>query len=53
MLELPTPETMNLFGREEKVIDRTMTGENVPTLDVVKVFLVQCNLLYNQYQQSI
>ena len=30
----------------------TKNGENVPSLEVVKVVLVQCNLVDNQYQQK-
>ena len=33
-------------------IDKTKNGENVPSLGVVKVALVQCNLVDNQYQQK-
>ena len=48
--ELQTPETMKLFGCTKKLIDKTKTGEKV--LEVVKVALVQCNLVDNQYQQK-
>ena len=39
-LELQTPETMELFGRTKKVIDKTKNGENVPNFEVVEVVLV-------------
>ena len=51
-LELQAPETMKLFGSTKKLIDKTKNGENVPSLEVVEVVLVQCNLVDNQYQQK-
>ena len=51
-LELQTPETMKLFGNTKKLIDKTKNGGNLPSLEVVEVVLVQCNLLDNQYQQK-
>ena len=51
-LELKTPETMKLFGSTKKLIDKTKNGENVPSLEVVEVVLIQCNLVDNQYQQT-
>ena len=51
-LELETPETVKLFGSTKKLIGKTKNGENVPSLEVVKVVLVQCNLVDNQYQQK-
>ena len=36
-LELQTPETMKLFRRTKKLIDKTKNGENVPSLEVVEV----------------
>ena len=51
-LELQTPETMKLFGSTKKLIDKTKNGEKVPSLEVVEVVLVQCNLVDNQYQQK-
>ena len=38
---------MKLFGSTKKLIDKTKNGENVPSLDVVTVVLVD-----NQYQQK-
>ena len=46
-LELQTPETMKLFGSTKKLIDKTKNGEKVPSLEVVEVVLVQCNLVDN------
>ena len=51
-LELQTSETMKLFDSTKKLIDETKNGENVPSLEVVEVVLVQCNLVDNQYQQK-
>ena len=48
-LQLQTTETTKLFGNTKKLIDKTKTGENVLSLKVVEVVLVQCNLLDNQY----
>ena len=47
-LELQTPETMKLFGSTKKLIDETKNKENVPSLEVVGVFLVQ-RLVDNQH----
>ena len=49
---LETPERMKLFGIAKNIIDKTKNGENVPRLEVVGVFLVQCNLIHNRYQQK-
>ena len=51
-LELQTPETMKLFGSTKELIDKTKNGENVSSLKVVEVVLVQYNLIDNQYQQE-
>ena len=51
-LELQTPETMKLFGGTKKLIDKTKVGENLPSLEVVEVVLVQCILVDNQNQQN-
>ena len=52
-LELQTPETMKLFGSSKISILKTENGENVPSLQVLKVVLVRCNLIENQYQKEI
>ena len=49
-LILQTPETMKIFGSATKVINKTKNGKNVPSLEVVGVVLVQCNLVDNRYQ---
>ena len=51
-LELQTSEVMKLFGSTKKLKDKTKNGENVPSLELVEVYLVQCNLADNQYQQK-
>ena len=51
-LELQTPETMKLFGSTKKLIDKTKNREKVPSLEVVEVVLVQCNLVDNQYKKK-
>ena len=47
---LQTPEPTKLFANTKKLIDKTKNRENVPSLEVVEVVLVQCNLEDNQYQ---
>ena len=51
-LSLQRPKTMKLFGNTKKLIDKTKNGENLASLEVVQVVLVQCNLVDNQYQQK-
>ena len=46
-LESQTSETMNLFGNIKKLIGKTKNWEKVPSLQVVEVDLVQCNLVDN------
>ena len=38
--ELQTPETMKLFGSTQKLIEKTKSGENVLSVEVVEVVLV-------------
>ena len=51
-LELLTTETMNLLGRTESKIAKDKNGEDVSHLEVVKLVLVHCNLVNNDYQQD-
>ena len=51
-LELRMPEAMKLFGSTKKLTNKTKNVENMPSLQVVEVVLVQCNLVDNQYQQK-
>ena len=37
---------------QKKLKEKTKTGENVSSLQVVEVVLVQCNLVDIQYQQK-
>ena len=55
-LELQTPETMKLLGSTQN-LEKTENGKTVPSLEVVEVVLVRCNLVQlnlvdNQYQQK-
>ena len=51
-LEPLTPETMKLFGSTVSKINKDKNGENLPHLEVVKLLLVHCNLVNNDYQQD-
>ena len=51
-LELQMPETVKLFPNKKKLIDETKKGENVPSIEIVEIVLVQYNLEDNQYQQK-
>ena len=43
---------MKLFGSTEKDVDQDKNGEDVSKLQSVEVFLVHCNLVNNNYQQT-
>ena len=43
---------MKLFSSTKKIIGKTKNGEKAPSLEVVEVPLVQCNLVDNQHQQK-
>ena len=43
---------MKLFGSTKKLIDKTKNGKNVPSLTLIEVLLVQCNLVGNQYKKK-
>ena len=51
-LELQMPETVKLFPNKKKLIDETKKGENVPSIEIVEIVLVQYYLVDNQYQQK-
>ena len=51
-LELQTPQTIKLFGSTKKLIGKIRNEEKVQNLEVVKVVLVQCYLVDNQYYQK-
>ena len=42
---------MKLFVSSKNLINKTKNGESVPSLEVVEVVSVQCNLVDDQYQQ--
>ena len=46
------PETMNCFGSTKNLMDKTKNGEIGPSLEVVEVVSVQCNLVHNWYQEK-
>ena len=43
---------MKLLGSTKKDVDQAKDGEDVPKLESVKVVLVHCNLVNNNYQQA-
>ena len=43
---------MKPFDNTSKLIGKTKNSENVPSLDIVEVVLVQDNLTDNEYQQK-
>ena len=43
---------MKLFDSTKRLIDKTKNGEKAPSLEVIEVALVQCNLVDNLYQQK-
>ena len=43
---------MKLFGSTKNLIDKAKSRENVPSLEVVEIVLVQYKLVDNQYQQK-
>ena len=51
-LELLTPGTMKLLGSTESKITKDKNGENVPHLEIVKLVLIHCNFVNNNYQQN-
>ena len=52
ILEILSKETMQLLGSSKKDIAQNKDGEIVPRLETVKVVLVHCNLVNNNYQQA-
>ena len=43
---------MKLLGSTKKDVDQDKDGEDIPKLESVEAFLVRCNLVNNNYQQS-
>ena len=52
-LELLTPKTMRLLESIKQDADKNKDGENVPILESVELVLVHCNLVKNDYQQTL
>ena len=46
-------KTMKLLESTKKLTDQTKNGENIPSLQVVEVVLIQCNLVDNQCEKSL
>ena len=51
-LELLSSKTMKLLRSRNEDVDQDKDGEDVPKLESVKVVLVHCNLVTNNYQQE-
>ena len=51
-LELFTPETKKLLGRNKSRITKDKNRENVPHLKINEVVLVHSNIVNNDYQQK-
>ena len=51
--ELLNPETRKLLGSTKKYIDKDKNGEKIPKLESVKVVLVHCSLVKNDYQHAL
>ena len=51
-LEFLYSETVKLLGSTKKDVVQDKDGENMPKLESVEVFLVHCNLVNNNYQQT-
>ena len=43
---------MKLLESTKENVDQDKDGENVPKLESVEVFLIDCNLVNNNYQQA-
>ena len=52
-LELLTPKTMRLLQIIKQDADKDKDGENVLILESVQLVLVHCNLIKNDYQQTL
>ena len=44
---------MKLLGTTSKGVDQNKDWEDIPKLESVKVVLVHCNLVNNNYQQAL
>ena len=52
-LKLLMPETMKLLGSTKNKLTKDKNGENVPHLDIIKVVLVHCNIVNDDYQNDL
>ena len=52
-LELLSSEMMKLLGSTKKDVDQNKDGEDVPKLESVEVTLIHCDLVNNNYQQTL
>ena len=48
-LELLSPETMKLLGRNKSKITKDKNGENVPNSEITEIVLAHCNIVNNNY----
>ena len=44
---------MKLLGSTKKDVDQDKNGENVPELESIKVVLMHCNVVNNNYYQAL
>ena len=51
-LELLTKETMKLLQSTENKITKDKNGKTVPHLEITEAVLVDCNMVYNDYQHN-
>ena len=51
-LELLMPETMKLLGSTKSKISKDKNGENLHSLEIIEVVLVQCNIVNYNFQQD-
>ena len=50
--ELLTTETVKLLGSTKSKKTKDKNGENVPHLEITEVVLVDCEIVYSDYQQD-
>ena len=51
-LKLVKLQTKNLLGSTKSKITKDKNGENIPHLEIIKVVLIHCNIVNNDYQQD-
>ena len=44
---------MKLLGGTKSKITKNENGQNVPRLEITEVVLIHCNVVNNNYQQSL